>query len=72
MILKVMRGNLGIFIKHILVSKQSGTTTGVLQKVLKMVTSSLQAERRALEDILVNTPDCLFAISFGETFHPLH
>ena len=32
----------------------------------------LQAERRALEDILVNTPDCLFAISFGETFHTLH
>ena len=39
------------FFKHILVSKQKGKITGVLQKLLKMVTYSLQAERRALEDI---------------------
>ena len=47
------------FFLHILVSKQRGTITGVLQKVLKMVTFSLQAERRALEDILANSTDCL-------------
>ena len=37
-----------------------------------MVTSSLQAERRALEDILSNSTECLMAVSFGETFHTLH
>ena len=31
----------------------------------------LQAECRALEDILANSPDCLSAVSFGETFHTL-
>ena len=31
----------------------------------------LQAERRALEDILANSPDCLLLVYFGETFHTL-
>ena len=32
---------------------------------------NLQAERCAAEDILANSPDCLLAVSFGETFHTL-
>ena len=37
-----------------------------------MVTSSLQAERRALEDIFANYTDRLLAVSFGESFHTFH
>ena len=33
---------------------------------------SIQAEHRALEDVLANSTDCLLAVSFGETFHRLH
>ena len=40
--------------------------------VLEIVTSSLQAERRAFEDILANSIDCLLAVSFTETFQTLH
>ena len=40
--------------------------------MLKMVTSSLQAERRAFDDILADSTDCLLAVSFGEIFHRLH
>ena len=32
----------------------------------------LQEKRRALEEILANSPDYLLAVSFGETFHTLH
>ena len=48
-----------------------GTTTGVLQKVLKMVTSCLQAERRSLEDILANSLDCMLAVAFRCNFSPI-
>ena len=34
--------------------------------------SHLQAERRALEDILANSTDGLLAVSFGKTFHTLY
>ena len=47
-------------------------TTGILQKLLKTTTFSHQTERRELEDILVNSPDCLLAVYFRETFHTLH
>ena len=47
-------------------------TTDVLQKLLEMATSSLQAERRVLNDIRGNSPNCLLAVSFGETCHTLH
>ena len=40
--------------------------------MLKRVTCSLQADRRALEDILASSPDCLLAVSFDETSHTLH
>ena len=32
----------------------------------------LQTERRSLEDILANSPDCLLAVSFDETFRTLY
>ena len=32
----------------------------------------LQAERRALEDILANSTDCVLAVSFGEIFQKLY
>ena len=34
-----------------------------------MVTSSLQAERRALENILANSNEHLLALPFGEPFY---
>ena len=46
-------------------------TTGVIKKVLEMATSSLQAERPTLEDIRANFPNCLLAVSFGETCQTL-
>ena len=61
------KGNFKSF-KHILVYKLKETTTGVLKKVLKMVTSRIQTERRALENILSNSPDCLLAVAFRRNF----
>ena len=36
-----------------------------------MITFSLQAEHRTLDDILANSHDCPLAVSFDETFHTL-
>ena len=69
--LEVKSGSLCSF-KHILVHKLRGTTTGILKKLLKVITSSFQAERPALEDILGNSLYCLLAVSFGKSFHTLH
>ena len=41
------------------------------QKVLKIVTSNLQAKRRTLEVILANSTDFLLVVSIWRNFSPI-
>ena len=60
----VKSGNLSFF-QHILVSKQGNNHKCPTRGGEK---GHLQTERRVLEDILANSPDCLLAVFFGDIF----
>ena len=66
--MKVLKGNLSFF-KYVSLKTKGNNYRCPTQGAENY---HLQAEGRALEDILANSPDCLLAVFFSDTFLPLH